>query len=137
MMNPFAGLKEHPRLLMVAALRPLQGDRFQPTGFADLGPARFKAYRDGDIAELLLVESPQSVANRLESVCWDVAAGKLISEVDGMPFVQVNRPDGSQLTNSILEAHRLNSPYILEGKDQSVFELLKKEVAGMEKGPVD
>jgi CRISPR-associated protein Csb1 len=122
---------------MGARLKPIQGDRFQPTGFADLGPARYKAYRNGETAEMLLVESPQSVANRLETVCWDAAAGRLVPELDGMPYVQVNRPDGSHLTNSILEAHRLNSPYILEGQDTTVFDMLKRDVAGMEKGPVD
>ncbi len=86
---------------------------------------------------MLLVESPQSVANRLETVCWDTAGGKLITELAGMPYVQVNRLDGSHLTNSILEAHRINSPYILEGKDTAVLEMLKADVAGMEKGPVD
>jgi CRISPR-associated protein Csb1 len=54
-----------------------------------------------------------------------------------MPYVQVNRPDGTHLTNSVLEAHRINSPYILEGKDKTVLDMLKKDVAGMEKGPVD
>jgi CRISPR-associated protein Csb1 len=132
-----AALKDAPRLLMEVRLKPLQGDRFQPTGFADLGPARYKAYRNGSTTDMLLVESPQSVANRLETVCWDTAAGKLVSELDGMPYVQVNRPDGSQLTNSILEAHRINSPYILEGKDTTVLDTLKRDVAGMEKGPVD
>ena len=33
-------LNNTPRLLMEAVLKPLQGHRFQPTGFADLGPAR-------------------------------------------------------------------------------------------------
>src|SRR5438445_155834 len=80
-------------------------------------------------AVMLLVKSPQSVANRLEIGCWDTAAGKLIPELEGMPYVQVNRSNGSSLTNSILEAHRLNSPYILEGKDTTVFDMLKKEVA--------
>jgi CRISPR-associated protein Csb1 len=122
---------------MEARLKPVQGDRFQPTGFADLGPARYKAYRNGDMVEMLLVESPQSVANRLETVCWDSKADNLVEELGGMPYIQVKRPDGSSLTNSILEAHRLNSPYILEGKDTTVLEILKREVAGMEKGPVD
>jgi CRISPR-associated protein Csb1 len=54
-----------------------------------------------------------------------------------MPFVRVDLPDKMPLTNSILEAHRLNSPYILEGTDTSVLDMLKREVAGMEKGPVD
>ena len=36
----YAKLAKEPRLLMEAELKPLQGHRFQPTGFADLGPAR-------------------------------------------------------------------------------------------------
>ena len=40
-------------------------------------------------------------------------------------------------TNSVLESHRLNSPYILEGKDKSVFDVLKSRLAGMETGRVD
>ncbi len=148
MADPFEKLKDAPRLLLEALLKPLQGERFQPTGFADLGPARYKAYRriddkkpadDGNLrpAEMILVESAQSVANRLETVCWDKANEKLVSDLDGMPYVQVVRPDKTHLTNSILEAHRLNSPYILEGKDDSVLKLLKTDVAGTEKGPVD
>ncbi len=137
MSDPFKKLKDAPRLLMEARLKPLQGERFQPTGFADLGAARFKAYRNGGQTEMLLVESPQSVANRLETVCWDRVAGKLVAELDGMPYVQVNRPHKTSLTNSILEAHRLNSPYILEGADKSFREMLKKELASMDKGPVD
>jgi CRISPR-associated protein Csb1 len=147
--HPFDALKDSPRLLMEAKLKPLQGTRFQPTGFPDLGPARYKAHRlqdksqpEGDSGtlrtmEMLLVESAQSVANRLESVCWDHAAGKLVPDLDGMPYVLVLRPDRTPLTNSILEAHRLNSPYMLEGSDTSFRDMLKREVAGMEKGPVD
>ena len=104
MADPFETLRDAPRLLMEARLRPLQGDRFQPTGFADLGPARYKAYKrvddkkpadDGNLrtTEMVLVESPQSVANRLETVCWDKVNGNLVPELDGMPYVQVNRPD--------------------------------------------
>lgn len=133
----FAPLKDAPRLLLEAHLKPIQGDRFQPTGFADLGPAQYKAFRNGDTVEMLLVESPQSVANRLEYVCWDAATGRLVPELIGMPYVQVSRADGSHLTNSILEAHRINSPYILEGKDTTLLDALKRDVAGMEKGPVD
>jgi CRISPR-associated protein Csb1 len=146
--DPFENLKGDPRLLLEARLKPLQGQRFQPTGFADLGPARYKAYKrvdekkpgdDGNLrtVDMILVESAQSVANRLESVCWDKVNGKLVPELDGMPYVSVTRSDNTQLTNSILEAHRLNSPYILEGKDDTVFKMLKTDVAGMEDGPVD
>ncbi|MEX0610722.1 MAG: type I-U CRISPR-associated RAMP protein Csb1/Cas7u [Pirellulales bacterium] len=129
----FAKLSSTPRLLMESKLRPLQGDRFQPTGFADLGAAR---YIRPDGTEMLLVESAQSVANRLESACWHEANEDLLPELSGLPYIRVVRPDKSVLTNSILEAHRINSPYILEGKDKTVFDMLKKEAAGLETGPV-
>src|SRR5436309_8163218 len=100
----YAALQKSPRLLMEAQLRPLQGDRFQPTGFPDLGAARYTAYRDGQPVQMLLVESPQSVANRLETVCWDENASKIVPELQGVPHILVKRPDGRALTNSILEA---------------------------------
>jgi CRISPR-associated protein Csb1 len=134
MPSAFAKLKDAPRLLFQVRLKPLQGSRFQPTGFADLGPARYSL---PDSTEMLLVESAQSVANRLETACWDEAVGEPVPALKGMPYVVVKRPDGRMLTNSLLEAHRLNSPYILESTDTSVLDLLKREVAGMEEGPVD
>jgi CRISPR-associated protein Csb1 len=118
---------------MECDLKPLQGDRFQPTGFADLGPAR---YTLPDGTEMLLVESPQSVANRLEAAIWDDAADDLIEPLRGLPYILVKR-GGRGLTNSILEAHRINSPYILEGADRSVFDQLKRDAAGLETGPVN
>jgi hypothetical protein len=46
-----------PRLLLEAHLAPVQGDRFQPAGFPDLGPA---TYTLPDGTDMLLVESTQS-----------------------------------------------------------------------------
>jgi CRISPR-associated protein Csb1 len=130
----YAALDKAPRLLLEAKLKPLQGNRFQPTGFADLGPAR---YTLPDGTEMLLVESVQSVANRMELACWDSAKDDLIAELKGLPYIRVKRADSGALTNSVLEAHRINSPYILEGEDRNVFNLLKKDAAAMEIGPVD
>ena len=131
----YGKLKEAPRLLMEATLKPLQGHRFQPTGFADLGPAR---YTLPDGTEMLLIESAQSVANRLEATCWDQAADDLIESLRGLPYIRVkNSETDGALTNSVLEAHRINSPYILEGQDKSVFDMLKDDAADMEIGPVD
>lgn len=128
-------LTSSPRLLMEAKLKPLQGHRFQPTGFADLGPAR---YTLPDGTEMLLVESAQSVANRMELACWDQAKDDLIDGLSGLPYIRVKQPgNNGALTNSVLEAHRINSPYILEGGDKSVFNRLKQDAAGMEKGAVD
>lgn len=131
----YGSLAAVPRLLMEAKLKPIQGHRFQPTGFADLGPAR---YTLPDGTEMLLVESVQSVANRMELVCWDQAADDLIVGLQGLPYIRVKTlGDHGALTNSILEAHRINSPYILEGEDKTVFNRLKSDAAGMEVGPVD
>lgn len=127
-------LADEPRLLMQVDLKPLQGDRFQPTGFPDLGPARYTA---PDGTEMLLVESAQSVANRMELACWDDPGEDLITELQGLPYVRVENGDGKMLTSSVLEAHRLNSPYILEGKDKTFFDILKEELADFEIGAVN
>ncbi len=129
-------LGDVPRLLLEVELRPLQGTRFQPTGFPNLGPSQYKAPKNGAEVEMLLVESPQSMANRLEAVCWDEVADDRVDPLRGLPVVKVTK-DGVPLTNSVLEAHRLNSPYILEGKDKSVFNNLKERLASMEVGRVD
>jgi CRISPR-associated protein Csb1 len=129
----YTALQNSPRLLMEAQLRPLQGDRFQPTGFPDLGAGR---YTLPDGTEMLLVESAQSVANRMELACWDEANDDLIPELKGLPYILVSDGEGKKFTNSVLEAHRINSPYILEGQDKTVFERLKQDAAGFEIGPV-
>jgi CRISPR-associated protein Csb1 len=110
---------------MEVPLRPLQGDRFQPTGFPDLRAARYTAYRDGRATEMLLVESAQSVANRLEAVCWDDVADDWAAALKGLPVVKVKDKKGEPLTNSVLEAHRLNSPYI---ENSEWFDSFKAEI---------
>jgi CRISPR-associated protein Csb1 len=117
-----------PRLLIEADLAPLQGSRLQPTGFPDIGAATYKL---PDGTEMLLVESAQSIANRLESVCWDDARGDLVDVLAGMPYVRVNR-DGKVLTSSIQEAHRLNSAYI---EKSDGFQRIKEEIGEAE--PLD
>jgi CRISPR-associated protein Csb1 len=107
--NPFEMLKDTPRLLMKARLKPLQGQRFQPTGFADLGPAR---YQSPTGEEMLLVESAQSVANRMELACCKEDGRTLREELTELPYV-CSMYGGELLTTSYLEAHRLSSPYML------------------------
>ena len=126
-------LNDQSRITAEARLRPIQGTRFQPTGFPDLGPA---TYRLPDETEMLLVESAQSMANRLEAVCWDKVSNEILAPLVGMPYVHVDLWNG-QMTNSILEPHRINSPYILEGDDTTVLDLLKSRLASMDKGQVD
>ncbi|MCS7091602.1 MAG: type I-U CRISPR-associated RAMP protein Csb1/Cas7u [Limisphaera sp.] len=127
-------LNHAPRLLLEAQLKPIAGTRFQPTGFPDLGPAQ---YRLPDGTQMLLVESPQSMANRLEAVCWDPVANDWVEPLRGLPCVVVTDKKDQFLTCSVLEAHRLNSPYILEGKDKSFLNTLKGELAVGDLAPVN
>ena len=127
-----SALASQPRLLLEVPLKPLQGSRFQPTGFPDLGAATYEHNQ----VSMLLVESAQSMANRLEAVCWDEAADDLVTPLRGLPYVKV--VSASKIaTNSILESHRINSPYILEGTDKSFFDKLKVELGAMTTGRVD
>ncbi len=136
---------DRARLLCEVPLRPLQGDRFQPTGFPDLGPGRYQVNRDDASVEVVLVESPQSMANHLESMCFDPPlsprqpdpAAPLADCLKDMPYVRVNRPDGTPLTNSLLEAHRLNSLYILQQGTSTFHQMLQQELGTEEEGLID
>jgi CRISPR-associated protein Csb1 len=86
---------------------------------------------------MLLVESAQSMANRLEAVCWDPVQNDWVAALKGLPCVVVKNKDGKEITNSVLEAHRINSPYILEGKDKTFLNTLKTELAVGELAAVD
>lgn len=131
----YSALKDTPRLLIEAKLSPIQGDRFQATGFPEIGAAE---YRSPDGAGTnLLVESAQSMANRLEKVCWDDVNQKPVDAVKGMSYIEVENEAGEFLTSSLIEAHRINSPYILEGKDDSVLKHLKEQLADQEEGIVN
>src|SRR2546427_625657 len=101
-------LQSHHDLLFEIPLKVRQGYRFQPTGFPDLGAAEF----DTPCGRSLLVESAQSMANRLEAVCWDESADALVEPLRGLSYVKVLDSSGTFLTSSVLEAHRLNSHYI-------------------------
>lgn len=119
--NELEKLNGKARLLISVELKPLQGTRFQPTGFPDIGAATYDA---SDGTKMLLVESTQSMANRMEAVCWDNAGNELVEPLKGLPYVAVNDDRGKPLTNSILEAHRINSAYILHAKDSKVDKIL-------------
>lgn len=101
------------RTVLAVDLVPIAGSRFQPTGFPDLGAAEFETGKDGTKA--LIVESAQSMANRLEATTWDDARGDQPEELTALPYVRIADPNGNFLSSSRLEAHRLASAYIMEG----------------------
>ena len=111
------------RLLLEVDLQPVQGQRFQPTGFANLGAA---LYTLPDDTPMLLVESVQSMANRLENTVL-TPEGELIPELQGLSYVRATLqpanpnaaaevaavlPENTRLS-TLTEAHRLASPFII------------------------
>lgn len=125
-------LDQSPRLLLSIPLRPVQGRRFQPTGFPGLGAALFTT----KAGQSLLVESAQSMANRLEAAVWDEGADAPVPALDGLSHVVIQR-GGKFFTDTMKEAHRLNSPYLLESKDKSFMNGLKAALGELGEGPVD
>src|SRR5262249_42397016 len=103
-------------------------------------------YKGPDGIEMLLVESAQSVANRLEAACWDEtaadpadsyesASGDWVEPLKGLPIVKVYEDSKKSearkfLTNSVLEAHVLNSVYI---ENSDWFSTFKSEIGYDEK----
>jgi CRISPR-associated protein Csb1 len=63
----------------------------------------------------LLVESEQSMANRLEATMWNDPAHEPIDLISRLPHVRIVDDDGAFLTSSRLEAHRIASAYVREG----------------------
>ena len=105
------------RQLFDVELEPIAGSRFQPTGFPDIGAAVFERPErvDGEVVwrRALIVESAQSMANRLEAVGWDPVAQQPAPALDGLPYVRVvAADDGRYLTSSRTEAHRLSSAFV-------------------------
>jgi CRISPR-associated protein Csb1 len=112
----YSELQKLPWLLFEAELKPLAGSRFQPTGFADIGAAEYKL---PDGTPMLLVESAQSVANRLERTCLDGDGPDLDRELEGLPYVVAKLTGvGEDIrTSSLVEAHRVASPYFLRNEE--------------------
>ncbi len=110
------------RLLLRVKLEPVQGKRFQPTGFPDLGAAEIQL---NEGTRSLLVESAQSMANRLEQVCLNKDGNDFVDPLHGLTMVKVEYKDGNHITNSVSEAHRICSYYIIN-KDTEITKQLEE-----------
>ncbi len=126
-------LNELPRLILEAQLTPTTGHIFQPTGFADLGAAEYKLPVTG--TPMLLVESAQSMANRLEKTCLDGDGPNMDPALEGLSYVMAELDGVDKITSSLVEAHRIASPYFLLNKE--LMATLQKEMAYNPKQPLD
>jgi CRISPR-associated protein Csb1 len=128
------------RYIYDAELASIFGSAFQPTGFPDIGAATFTRYEDGREVDALLVESVQSMANRLEATTWNRAENRPVDGVTGMPWVRVVRAKtGEFLTSSRLEAHRLASPFVHTStvSGQSMFDIIGTRLGLAADTPLD
>lgn len=110
------------RMLFDVPLEPAIGSRFQPTGFPDIGSADFDrpvidANGTKSWVKSLLVESPQSMANRLEGMAWESSSDEPVSVFSSLPYIRVvAADDGRYVTSSRVEAHRLASAFVKDAK---------------------
>ena len=104
-------LLKQDRVLISAELHLANGSFFQPTGFPDIGAC---IYTDGAGRRRCLVESEQSMANRLEAVCMQ-APGVWRQPLAGrLPVIQVKDKKSRLLATNLTEPHRVASSYVLE-----------------------
>lgn len=106
-------LLKYDRVLLEATLEVANGGFLQPTGFPDIGPC---LYVDGRGVRRCLVESEQSMANRLEAVCMEPPGVWRAPLTGKLPLILVKDAKTDRLlATNITEAHRVASSYVLEG----------------------
>jgi CRISPR-associated protein Csb1 len=99
------------RVVITASLKLTNGHFLQPTGFPDIDAC---IYRDKEGRRWCLVESEQSMSNRLEAVCMK-SPGVWVDDLKGLPLVVVKNKDGDLLATNLTESHRVASSYVLDG----------------------
>ncbi|MEV0971730.1 type I-G CRISPR-associated RAMP protein Csb1/Cas7g [Microtetraspora glauca] len=129
---------DEPRLRYTAHLQSVLGSTFQPTSFPDIGAAKFSRAQGGDS---LLVESVQSMANRLEATAWDRASRRPAALVEALPYVRVHRRDNpdEHLTSSREEAHRLASAFVRDSTldGQPMLEVIRDRLGLVKDTPLN
>lgn len=128
------------RTIIEVPLRPIIGSRFQPTGFPDLGAAVFDRPGPEGVERMLLLESPQSMANRLEGTSWDDASQEPVQMFADLPYVRVVHDDDDRfLTSSRNEAHRLASAFVRQSTldDVDMVEVIVERLGVADDTPID
>jgi CRISPR-associated protein Csb1 len=98
------------RIVITASLKLANGHFLQPTGFPDIDAC---IYRDKEGRRWCLVESEQSMSNRLEAVCMK-SPGVWVDDLKGLPLIAVKNKAGDLLATNLTEPHRIASSYVLD-----------------------
>lgn len=117
------------RLTIKAEMVPDAGleARWQPAGFPELGhviydaPAGLDSDGNPKSKKVCVVDSPASMANHLESLCWDARTRNgLVTDLQGLPYVRLEATQQGKpnllITSSILQDHRIASSYFTESQ---------------------
>lgn len=118
----------HDRVVIEASLELANGSFFQPTGFPDIDACVFV---DKDGRRRCLVESEQSMANRLEAVCMQAPGTWRPPFEKKLPVIRIVDGNGDLLGTNLTEPHRLSSTYVLEGTrdgNSNLQEILREKL---------
>ena len=116
------------RSIINALLSPVFST-IQPTLFPQTGHAVYRDPKTGH--ECLVVESPQSMANRLEEIALqpnslDYALAELLT---GLPYVAIrNKLDSKLLGTTVTLPHRIGTGYIAKHKESELGKNLIAEI---------
>jgi len=120
------------RIMITASLKLTNGHFLQPTGFPDIDAC---IYRDKEGRRWCLVESEQSMSNRLEAVSMK-SPGVWVDDLKGLPLIAVKSKNGDLLATNLTEPHRVASSYVLDGKraDKTDMRALFENKVGLRNG---
>lgn len=104
-------LLEFPAIAFQLDLESFGPSAIQLPTFQDVGNAVFSR---PDGVQSGILDTHASMANRLEAAVWNDEQETVINCLEQMPFVSVRSPSNQLVTASLLESHRLNSPYIFK-----------------------
>ncbi|MBD1903720.1 type I-U CRISPR-associated RAMP protein Csb1/Cas7u [Trichocoleus sp. DQ-A3] len=88
----------------------------KPPSFLDVGISQ--AYLPWGNRHDVLLNSPQATANQFEALIWDSAKNSLISELEGLPYVEIiNSLTGKFAASTLTLPHRIGTAYLARHKD--------------------
>lgn len=86
----------------------------KPPTFLDVGVSQ--AYLPWAQRQDVLLHTPQATANLIEESVWDAVNHQFISELEGLPFVEIYTESGQYVASTIDLPHRLGTGYLLKNK---------------------
>lgn len=140
-------------LVIKAQLKPVGDlDRFQPAGFPEIGAVLYDAPRlEGLSEKVCIIDSPASMANHLETVCFQSPTSlEIHDDLKGLPYIACMTDSNYETKNnqiilskddhhkktvvtSLTEGHRIASDYFLDALLEPVWQVPKEDASAKTK----